>query len=261
MLERLARLADEAQDEDDLFADPRWDELAAGEASEQTHDDLERLAEEAGMPEAMEAFAPLSSEAKARIQAAVDAIASPEVEREDRESEPPPESSPRVIRMRPVLVGLAAVVALAALLMLWWQPSDDRVAAHWPAYELTLGGGERPMRDDSGGPRVYRAGGELELSLRPERPVEEQPSLRAFVVGPERVLPLAGDVEIADSGAIRFRAGLPEELPDGALTLWLVIGRDADLPEASADRAMLSRLGMSLRVMTVPLPMAEEPAP
>ena len=65
-LARLAAFADADTEggAEDLFADPRWQELAAGTASPETVAELEALAEAAGMPEAMELFAPLPEGAK-----------------------------------------------------------------------------------------------------------------------------------------------------------------------------------------------------
>ena len=67
-LERLVELAaKEDSPEEDVFADPRWEDVAAGRASAATRAELEALAIEAGQADLLELFAPPAPGTAARI--------------------------------------------------------------------------------------------------------------------------------------------------------------------------------------------------
>jgi hypothetical protein len=235
-LSRLATLADDDDESSDIFADPRWDELLRGEASAETRAELERLADEAGVPEAMELFAPPTASFEQRIVASVEAVVA---ERSEGANEPSDEASAappaaKVIQLRPLLLSLAAVLAAAAMFALWWSPSGVPL----PAYALTLDGGERVMRDDAEAPRLH-PGGPIDAVLRPRQTKEEPVALRVFLVSPARAVALVGETEAAPSGTLRFHGNLPTTLPGEPLALWFFIGTPTALPAADADRATL----------------------
>jgi hypothetical protein len=261
MLEQMAAFADDAPSEHDLFADPRWDEVAAGTASESTVAELRRLSEEAGLPEAFDMFAPMSPDETERVQRAVAAVV--ESERDDLKdtaaAAPRSLAAVRASRRRPVVFGVVAALAMAAAVALFWRsPSPEPVASAWPAYDATLSGGEREFRDDAEA-RRFRAGSTLTIQLRPERAVDGAPAVRAWVVGPERAVALVGELQTAPTGALRFRATLPVKLPAAPVSVWLVLGVDAELPPPTADRAAL--LSTSLQRVEVALALVEDGSP
>lgn len=252
-LRRLSAFADEDPDGPDLLDDPRWQELAEGRASEDTVAELKRLADEAGMPQAMEMFAPLSDATTERIEASVASL----TEDGGAASEPAPVVSLDRRRRASRMVGLLAALAMAAMLALWLGRAPEPGSGVWPSYTMTLEGGERMVRSVAE-PRRYRAGGVIELSLRPERRVEHAPVIRVWLRGRDRLVPLSGRFEVAESGALRFRGRLPSTLPAEPVTLWLVLGNAGSLPPADADGGTLDELGPEVRLLTAPLPLVED---
>ncbi|MEZ4442737.1 MAG: hypothetical protein R3B72_26820 [Polyangiaceae bacterium] len=268
-LERLVELAaKEDSPEEDVFADPRWEDVAAGRASAATRAELEALAIEAGQADLLELFAPPAPGTAARILRRLEEAPeaeSDEVDEEQDEEEPSPESQPE--SRRGLLVGapvvplrasppsswplIAAVVVLAAVFVLFLgrTPSGPEPVAALPRYEATLAGGAKAMRDDEA-PSVYHEGVGVEVTLRPSERVDPPPALRAFLQVGDQLLPLAGDLEAAAGGALRFRGALPDQLPAGAMTLWLLLGPPASLTAEAvgpaAPPAGVQRLELSL---------------
>ena len=259
-LARLAAFADADTEggAEDLFADPRWQELAAGTASPETVAELEALAEAAGMPEAMKLFAPLPEEARERVERAAErawgAVG-------DGEPEPAPEAvtsiAPGGVTRTPAVVGLVAALAVAAALALWFRGEPEPVSNRWPSYEMTVEGGQREMRT-ADEPRRFRPGSSVTILLRPEERIDAAPGVRAYLRGADGVRPLAGRLVVAASGSIRFEAELPSTLPAEPLRLLLVVG-DADvLPARDADAGALDVLSPAVRVLEASLPLVDE---
>lgn len=105
-----------------------------------------------------------------------------------------------------------------------------RAPAPLPVYALELSGGQRAERsvtEEEAGPRRVRAGGELELILRPERPDRAGIDIQADVRGDGRERALRERWEISENGAARSRLAVDRLFGDfdGELTLTVTVRR------------------------------------
>ena len=243
LLRALAGEARRERQSDDDRLDERWDRLAAGELSAAEEAELARLARTAAgtaaAHEAHEAFRPLDAAFRKRVVKALQAAAvQPAVA--------PPRSGRQPGRRRRGWLGAAAVAAAAAAAALVLWPAFHPPL---PDYEIQVTGGEAKSR---GGPApgapprgetVYllRPGDRLEIEARPKAAVGEPVAARWFAVrrGEEPRLLGAPRPEIAPSGAVRFAATLGRDLDlaPGPWSLWVMVGREGDLPDAALLRS------------------------
>ncbi len=261
LLAKLAGVARDRAREERERLDGRWDRLAAGKlpAEEEA-----ALRAEDSFPEAFAAFEPLGAAAVARIvekiraQRAAEALVprAPVPEASGVATTAPtasiasaaPPSVGKVLpfRRRVALwsgaLGLAAAAALVAVLVVPGR------SAPLPGYKAEIGGGERTARGNSGtevpGLPTFSPGARFDLILRPARPVEGKVAVRCLLVaaggGPPRPFPACDDAQLSADGSLRI-AGTIEivggtaggiELEPGDWTLWALLARPGELPDA-----------------------------
>ncbi|AUX45863.1 uncharacterized protein SOCE26_073590 [Sorangium cellulosum] len=280
----LAALARTAREED-VAADPRWDEVAAGKLSADQQAALR--ARSTAAQEAFHAFEPLSDaerdEIEARVVAALGAVAPAEQAAPAETAAPAqkvapaeelaPASSPRakvvvVPWWRRPAFALAAAGSLAAVLAALVVLRPARAPA-LPAYALALASGEGEERGAAPAPGAaprLGPGSRVELILRPERPVQGPIAVRGALVQGGRARAWTPPVEISPDGAVRI-AGTREAVfpgvPDGAWDIVLAVGRAEALPAdpaaAAAARDGTAPDAQLLRAQVVLAPAGQAP--
>lgn len=251
-LENLAREARAERHEDEQRLPPVWDRLAAGELSAAEEAELTGLAETSEDARlAYEAFRPLDADFHARV---VDAI-------EAQTGEALPASQPRSTSETPASLadrwrklfgnlfsferwmlpaGLAATAAATALLVLI-QGSVSRPPA-LPGYDAELTGGLATLR--SGEPAegevpVFVPGNHFELVLRPRTAVAGRIAARCFLARDGEFETWDVATRIFDTGTVQIAGEIGRDLviAPGDWTLWAVVGRPGQLPDAAGLRA------------------------
>ncbi|WP_438023404.1 hypothetical protein [Sorangium sp. So ce233] len=243
----LAALARTAREED-VAADPRWDELAAGTLPAEQQTALR--ARSTAAPEALRAFEPLNDAERDAIEAQVVAAMEKAVPAAKvAPAEAAPAASLRATaaavpsRRRRVAVVLSAAASLAAVLAALVVLRPARGPA-LPAYALLLDGGEREERGGAPSPDAaprLGPGSRVELILRPELPVHGPIAIRGALVQRGRVVRAwSPPAEISPDGAVRI-AGTREAVfpgvPDGAWDIIVAVGRAEALEALPADPA------------------------
>lgn len=113
--------------------------------------------------------------------------------------EPPREG--RLLRAQRWVPAIAAALAAAAAVMLFWAPRPAL-----PAYELTIRGGERSERSGAPDPsnRVLKLseGTVLTVALRPEEPVAGKISAVAYLYDGQNLRAWDSSFEISSEGAL-----------------------------------------------------------
>lgn len=212
LLEAVARVARDRGE--DPLADPRWERLAAGTASTDDRAALEAMVAGGEVPEgAMDAFAPLSAEARDRFAAAaLDAL------KPAAQATPAPVidlAARRRQRVRWLGVGATALAAAAALVLVLKPPDGPGPVPgpHMPAYEVVFSGGDRILRSEDG-VAVLRAGSRFELVLRPATAVSgDPPAASAFLVRDGERSPWDVRIQASAQGSFRITGTVGEELP------------------------------------------------
>ncbi len=270
----VSRLADLAREEEAAARrrlDPRWDRLAAGTLSTE---EAAALREEAvASPEgaaALEAFAPLGEDFRARVAAAVEgevAAARPEEkapgevrglvprgEGRRRHRAALEDAGARARRRggRRVLVGAAAAGLAAAVVLAVLRPWA--AVEPLPPYLASLSGATEEWRGEAppettGGPPRFAPGNRLELVLTPERAVEGRPEVATFLARDGELAYWPVPFEVSDHGAVRIAGTVGEDLPlpPGESRLAVAVGRQGEaLPgEAAISRALREWRGAS----------------
>ena len=262
----LAAVVETVRAEDrDALSDPRWEDLARGELSEEERAELEALA--GGDPLAAEApalFTPFDAAtregffeaARAQLQEAparVDAAKGAATARVDA-AKGVAERASNVVsiderrgRRRALVaaIGVAAALAAGVALRLGMDPSGE---AALPTYALAVSGGERDVRADSS-KVVLSPGSRVVLTLRPATAADGSVSARGFLVQPPHEIELPGVVVTSADGAVRLTAQVPERaaLAGGAAEIVVVIGRPDLLGGGPTSVDALSKHGGSVR--------------
>ncbi len=134
------------------------------------------------------------------------------------------------------LGGSAAAAALAAagLVLVLWPRTDLEPL---PGYFAELSGGVQEMRGPETPPwpsatTVFAPGNTFDLVLRPDRAVTGPVEVRIFLEHEQTLREWRVPRDIVDTGAARIRGevGLEIDLPPGASTLYVVLGRPGSLP-------------------------------
>jgi hypothetical protein len=229
LLRELARTAQDEMSRERNRLDERWDRLSAGTLTVEEEAELRALAatsEEAR--EAWEAFRPLGSGFQDRIVQAIQPI--------QADRAPAAKVLPFSRRLARQGGWLAAAAAVAAVLLL-----TLRQPAALPAYHAELSGGDRQERAETGS-RRFAPGSPFVLVLRPQTTVEGEVDVRFFLEGKGELRPWPVSAEVAPGGAVRVAGALGREIPiaPGDWTVWAVVGRRGDLPDAAALRARLA---------------------
>jgi hypothetical protein len=217
LLRELGHLAREEEGAEKARLDERWDRLAAGTLTAEEEAELLALAETSDEArEAYEAFRPLGPEFQARV---VERIAK--------------ERLGRVLPFRPALrIGgwLTAAAAAAAIAVVLIGPS-----APLPGYQISVSGGASEMRGEQEETVRFAPGDRYEVILRPDTAVTEAESLeaRCFLVrdGEQRHVEVQSHSE--PSGVVKLNGSIPSDLQMGTWTLWAVVGRPGELPDAA----------------------------
>ncbi|WP_437935121.1 hypothetical protein [Sorangium sp. So ce341] len=261
----LAALARTAREED-IVADPRWDEVAAGKLSAEQRAALRGRS--AAAQEAFRAFEPLDGAERDAIEAQVVAAlagAAP-VEKPAPAASLPTRAAAAPRRRRGTLL-LSAAAALAAALAALVVLRPAR-APSLPAYALALEGGEWEERGAGRAPGAaprLGPGSRVELILRPELPVHGPIAVRGALVQGVHARPWSPPVELSPDGAVRI-AGTREAVfpgvPDGAWEIVLAVGRAEALPAdpaAAAAREETAPGAQLLRAQVVLSPPGQAP--
>jgi hypothetical protein len=266
LLHALAGEVREERDRERARLDERWDRLAAGELSAAGEAELRALAaESAAAREAYEAFRPLGEDFRKRVVQAIQAESGAAAEPRDAPmpwdaSVPRPGRILRWDRRAAAWFGgaLASAATLAASLFFL-------VGIHppLPVYELVkVTGGEARWR---GGPAtaatpqapaayLLHPGSRLGIEARPTTPVAGPIEARWFAAREGEApheLP-APAREVSKSGAVRLAGTLGQDLDldPGLWSLWVMVGRPGELPDASVLRSRgAGAAGWTLRQM------------
>jgi hypothetical protein len=248
LLRELAREAKDEMSRERDRLDERWDRLSAGTLTAEEEAELRALAatsEEAR--EAWEAFRPLDSGFQDRVVQAIQADRAPAAKVLP--------FSRRVARRGGWLAAAAAVAAV--LLLTLRQP------AALPQYHAELSGGDRQERAESGTGR-FAPGSPFELVLRPQTQVEGEVDVRFFLEGEGGLQPWPVPAEIAPGGAVRVAGTLGREIAlfPGDWTVWAVVGRRGQLPDAATLRSRLAAgEPRTARWTALPTALRVEPSP
>lgn len=241
LLDELGRVARE-----EPLLDGRWDAYAAGELSAEEEAALRAEAERT--PEgraALEAFAPLGAEFRARVagevRASVAATAGANVEPQDQAGAGSKVISLASRRRRTwAPLALAASLLLAVGLIVLNQPGSPDI----PGYGLNLEGYVQQVRGESSPVEefVYADGNRFRLLLTPDTPVEGRVVTRALIASAGATLPLeAPAARISDSGSVLIEGvvGRDLHLPEGDSRLLIAVASEDALPDAAALKAAL----------------------
>lgn len=238
----------------DPLADPRWDALAEGTASDDDVRALEALAvADPELADAPSAFAPLSEGERARF---ADAILATLASDAARAAEAPPPSSrraaviplpvahpPRAGRLLYAVAALAVAAGVGLVVLRGGSPGPAL-----PAYAMEVSG-DQGVRGEPGTALALGPGARVLLSLRPEGAIPGDLTARAYVVQGGVALPLDGAAEVSDEGAVRVAARLPAGLALGAAELVVLVGRPAAVNAIAPARVPAVVDGPSLRVV------------
>lgn len=245
ILRELGHLAREEKKAKQARIDERWDRMAAGMLTPQEEAELQALAESS--PEAREiyeAFRPLGAEFQARM---VNEIAA-ELEKPEPKTETQKTRS-RLLPFRPSTlrpVGwVTAAAAMAASLVMFLRP-----LAPLPGYSLEeISGGSRAMRGEVTEVPDFAPGDLFQVVLRPDTEVARPKSLEAQVslLRGRELRNLEVQSHIEPSGAVKLEGSLDGDLPPGTWTLWAVVGRRGELPDAEELRSFSARSAVRRR--------------
>jgi hypothetical protein len=231
--------------------DERWEQLAAGELSEEQRERLRaEAAESEAAAQAYEAFRPLGPDFQARV---VDRLlaghAAPAADADAAAAVP---ESAKVIPFRrritrfavvPLALAASLLVAVGALTML----RNEAVPA-LPGYGLRLEGQVAVMRGETPPPAAapFATGNQFRLLLTPATPVRGDVVVRSYVLADAAPVPLlAPPPRISGDGAVLIEGtvGSDVRLPSGASRLLVIVGRESHLPDPRAIAAQLGAAG------------------
>jgi hypothetical protein len=217
----------------DAFAEGRLDEESIRALAPIEGDDLD---------DEIEAFSPLSEEARGRISERLLALggAGPELRTE-------PRTEPRavVVTLRRLTVAVSALALAASLAFVLRGRTEAE--APLPKYEVAFVGGEQAWRGEApeATNRVDEAkhrfshGERVRLSIRPGTTVSGPIEARIFLRRGDDVRPWPTAVDVSSAGAVRIAAS-PDTLPPGTEGEWelvVAIGRPQSLPAAGDLRS------------------------
>lgn len=177
-------------------------------------------------------FRPLDSKAVDRIVA--NAV--------DKAAPPAPAPVRSIQSRRGAWIGALALAAALVLVVVFRGGDGEPI----PPYVAELAGGDdpRPMGPDVTEQRVLlRAESRVALTLRPERAIEGDIGVRAFLAGDGGARPFDAPFVVATNGTVRLTGVAGElfrEVPDGAFTIVVAVGRKRSLPESFAEADRLS---------------------
>jgi hypothetical protein len=258
-LDTLSTLAKAAREVDPLN-DPRWEALARGELSEAEQDALRSFGEEAGIPEAFEAFRPLDASGD---EALVDDLLGQSLAPAAPLPLPLPLPTPRpandpspaknsdnsgakpenVVPWPRRLAGSwTAALAAAAVLFVVVRLVDPFGGTSVPEYSVTLSGGTATSRsaDTSGELPKLLPSAQVELVLRPKTAAKGEVHAKAFLFVEGHAKPWSAPIERALGGSMRI-AGRVDALfgtdTRGRVDVVLAVGA----PDALSDDAALLR--------------------
>jgi hypothetical protein len=238
MLEALGALAREERE--DVLADPRWEKLAAGTATEADLAALHALAERS--PEAAEAlvvFAPLGADGERRLAERVIAA------REGAATEPRASSAkviPLAPRRRRWPAAAGGLALAAALLGLWLRPGRE---PSLPEYEPVFVSGAQEVRGAAPGPVRLVPGGAVTAALRPLSRVEGPVAAGAWILRGDEAVALRVEVEVSTDGGVKVTARPPSGrgVPPGEAELLVLVCRPGGLPSSGARAADVRAAG------------------
>jgi hypothetical protein len=254
VLDALGALA--RSEQGDVLADPRWEKLAAGEATDEDMAALRAMAKE--HPEARDALHVLAPAGEAFTDRVIEAIhAEPATTKGPATSderatstkpatsdEPAPtdEPSAKVVPIAtkrsalpwPTIVGafaLAAAVALAVSLQQGEEPL--------PMYEPVSVSGVKEVRSDAPAEVRLTREGTITAAMRPVVPVKGALAARAWLVRGDDAVALACEVERSDDGAVRVTTSRPKgrTIASGAADLVVLVCRPDALPSEQVTRS------------------------
>ena len=244
-LRRLAQVKTEEDEAERARLDERWDRLSAGELSPEEEAALRRLGESSDEArEAYEAFRPLGPEFQAGVVSALleqrgtPLAEAPEAPAPERAKPAPPIPFRRSRRFGGALVAAAAIAA--ALILLLVLPGRPTPISDY-GYAAELSGGVQALRGDRSASRTFPPGSSFELVLRPRTAVAGPVEVRCFLRRGAELRPWPAPAEVTAEGLVRIAGTVGREiaLPPGEWTLWVVVGRPGELPDA----ALLSQGG------------------
>ncbi len=241
VLRELGHLAKEEGETEKARLDERWDRLAAGTLTPEEDAELRALAESSPEArEAYEAFRPLGAEFQARV---VNEIAG-EIEKDKPETEPP-QTRARLLPFRPATlrrVGwLTTAAAAAGLFLLLRGPATLPL----PEYRAELSGGIKTFRGEGGTsaePQVFAPGDRFQVILRPKtETLGKGLEVRCFLLRDRELRHLEVRSQIDPRGSVKVEGSLARDLWPGIWTLWAVVGRQSELPNAADLRSFAAR--------------------
>jgi hypothetical protein len=192
----------------------RLDALTEGTLDAGGRAELERLAaEDPAVREALDAYRPISSGARAKIVSG----ARDEMRRARR----------RRIVWRTGIFGVACAAATAVLMI-------GNTGRALPRYMLSVEGGDQALRGESSAVEIPRLepSSRFKLILRPEVAVKDDVALALFERRGTALAPISLPVERSEQGAFKIEGLAKELFPDrsGELELVLEVGRPGDAP-------------------------------
>ena len=220
----------------DAFAEGRLDEAGVRALAPIEGDDLD---------DEIEAFSPLSEEARGRISerllaTIVSEKAANNVKGDNAVSAAPPEPRPVVVTLRRLTVAVSALALAASLAFVLRGRTEAE--APLPKYEVAFVGGEQAWRGEAPeetntadkAKHRFSHGERVRLSIRPGTTVSGPVEARIFLRRGDDVRPWPTAVDVSSAGAVRIAAS-PDTLPPGTEGEWelvVAIGRPQSLPTA-----------------------------
>ncbi len=247
LLQDLAREALVEKEEEQARLPRIWDDLSAGELSPSQQAELAAMAEtseEARL--AYEAFRPLDASFRDRVLGAIETQGLKEELPVRGETVRPDDATSSINQWLSKIfsferwllpawpAGLAATAAVVFLLIR--GPGVE--LSPLPGYDLELQGGVMALRSgeptDTATPSVFVTGSRLELVLRPHTAVPDEVAVQCFLAGAGELEPWNAPAEVFPTGTVRIAGeiGRDLEIEPGQWTLWAVVGRPGQLPDA-----------------------------
>lgn len=221
----------------------RWERLTGGVLSPGEEAELLALKTSSAEGEAaFEAFSPLKPDFRARMVALIEPQVRP------RPIPPPPEPLPLPPppgRSSWWLAGVLGSGLAASALAVWLAWDSVRTPPSEPTVEVALEykvqkvrPGEAVARGDDGvaEPTQLAAGGKFYTSARPGSALSVEIEPQCYVKpkpAPERLRTAECIATKQEKGAVEIAGSLPEELPAGPATLWVVLAVSGHQPSAA----------------------------
>ncbi|HEX6901832.1 MAG TPA: hypothetical protein VF789_19080 [Thermoanaerobaculia bacterium] len=238
-LRELAKVNREKQDAERNRLDERWDRLSSGDLSPEEEAELRALAETSEEArEAYEAFRPLGPDFHARVARAIreQGLAAPAAGTGERPAKPLPFRG-RAARW----AGWGSLAAAAAALLVTALIPPAPVS-EYAAPEVS---GVSSFRGEPSATElpVVEPGRPFEVTVSPETRADDVEDLQAFCflsrgqeLGSLQVLKTLWD----PGGAVKIETVTARDVGPGTWTLWVVLGREGEMPDMDHLRRLLT---------------------